>query len=237
MELGDRLSAVLRMVKPADVIADIGCDHGYIAIELIRRQIATHVIAADVHKGPLQRAEENIRIYGCENYITTRLSDGLSAFQEGEVDGMVCAGMGGRLLMDILCRDLHKTKQIKQFVLQPQSELFWFRQTLRAQGFMISQEDMVYEAGKYYPMMSVNVGATNVANVTKQEQELADCYGGHLLQNRHPVLLQFLEAEEQQLMLLLREVENSTSSERGSKRREELSIRLQRNRLAKSYYA
>ena len=48
----DRLEAVFSIVPKARAIADIGTDHGYLAVELINRNRAEFVIAGDVHKGP-----------------------------------------------------------------------------------------------------------------------------------------------------------------------------------------
>ena len=55
-------------------------------------------IAMDVRKGPLSRAQEHIRQYGLEEYIQTRLSDGLEGLKAGEGDTLVIAGMGGPLM-------------------------------------------------------------------------------------------------------------------------------------------
>ena len=60
MELSIRLEAIAACVKPGLTIADIGTDHGYLPIELIRRGICPKVMACDVRKGPLERAQEHI---------------------------------------------------------------------------------------------------------------------------------------------------------------------------------
>ena len=59
----DRLEAVFDIVPHAEAIADIGTDHGYLAVELIVRGKAKRVIAGDVHKGPLESAK---------SYVTSR---------------------------------------------------------------------------------------------------------------------------------------------------------------------
>ena len=59
-------------------------------------------IAMDVRPGPLSRARENITRYGLEDYIETRLSDGLAKLEPGEGDTLVIAGMGGPLMERIL---------------------------------------------------------------------------------------------------------------------------------------
>ncbi len=86
MLLSDRMRAVAGLVQPCKSIADIGCDHGYIAMELVRSKTCRHVIAMDINSGPLDRAKQNIVAYNMQDYIKTRLSDGVSEFQMGEAE-------------------------------------------------------------------------------------------------------------------------------------------------------
>ena len=153
------MRAVVGLVQPCRSIADIGCDHGYIAMELVRCNICRHVIAMDINSGPLDRAGHNIADYGMQEYIETRLSDGVSALREGEAEGMVCAGMGGKLVISILEQGKALIGRMRQVVLQPQSELDEVRRYLREKGYLIDREDMICEDGKYYPMMRARPGA------------------------------------------------------------------------------
>lgn len=159
MLLSDRMRAVVGLVEPCKSIADIGCDHGYVAMELVRSNICRHVIAMDINKGPLERARHNIRDYDMQDYIETRLSDGTRALRAGEVEGIICAGMGGKLVISILEQDRELVSNLRQVILQPQSELDEVRSYLRENGFIIDREDMVFEDGKYYPMMRALPGA------------------------------------------------------------------------------
>ena len=169
MLLSDRMQAVAGLVEPCGVIADIGCDHGYVAMELIRRHVCDKVIAMDINQGPLEQAKSNIRDYGMQEYIETRLSDGTQALLQGEADGIVCAGMGGRLVIHILTEGRELVQGMQQLILQPQSEIQEVRSFLRNAGYQIDREDMVCEDGKYYPMMHVVT-----AGFGKQEWQLAE---------------------------------------------------------------
>lgn len=168
MLLSDRMQAVVGLVRPCECFADIGCDHGYVAMELIKRRICNKVIAMDINHGPLQQAKSNIREYGMQEYIQTRLSDGVEALEPDEADGMICAGMGGRLIIHILTQKKEVINRMTQLVLQPQSEIDEVRSFLRESGFMIDKEDMIFEDGKYYPMMHVVPCAFG-----KQEKQIA----------------------------------------------------------------
>ena len=77
IELSERMQAVSALVPKGHVAADIGCDHGFVSIDLVQRSICPHVYAADVRKGPLDRAKEHIAACGLKDKITAVLSDGL----------------------------------------------------------------------------------------------------------------------------------------------------------------
>ena len=75
-----------RLVTEGNRLVDVGCDHGYLPVYLIQQKKIPSAIAMDVRKGPLSRAQEHIRQYGLEEYIQTRLSDGLEGLKAGEGD-------------------------------------------------------------------------------------------------------------------------------------------------------
>ena len=56
MKLSKRLETVASFVPKGSNIADIGTDHGYVPIYLVREGQAEHAVAMDVRKGPLERA-------------------------------------------------------------------------------------------------------------------------------------------------------------------------------------
>lgn len=104
IELSERMQAVSALVPKGHVAADIGCDHGFVSIDLVQRSICPHVYAADVRKGPLDRAKEHIAACGLKDKITAVLSDGLKEVPVcgSGADGFIAAGMGGKLIVSIL---------------------------------------------------------------------------------------------------------------------------------------
>ena len=188
MDLSKRLSAVASFVTPGYSVADIGTDHGYIPIYLAG-QGSRKIIAMDINAGPLQRAEDHVRLHRLEALIETRISDGLQALKPGEVQAVVLAGMGGALVLKILADSPAVTAKVEEFILQPQSEIAKVRAWLWQQGFIVQAEDMVKEDGKYYPVMYVRHGRE--APYTPAEL----CYGRCLLQQKHPILQQFIASE------------------------------------------
>ena len=203
MLLSDRMRAVAGLVQPCKSIADIGCDHGYIAMELVRSKTCRHVIAMDINSGPLDRAKQNIVAYNMQDYIKTRLSDGVSALQMGEAEGIICAGMGGRLILSILEQGKELIGNMKQVILQPQSELAEVRNYLRKKGYLIDKEDLVYEDGKYYPMMRALPGAFGrlewqIGGNLEQKCKKSGVYRNGIPAYRQPFTISEISIEEVQ---------------------------------------
>ena len=157
-----RLNRLAMMVTEGNRLADVGTDHGYVPILLFRQKRIPSAIAMDVNPGPLLRAEQHIQEYGVQNYIETRLSDGLAALASGEADTVLIAGMGGALTVRILTEGQKVLDSVRELVLQPQSEIGDVRKWLAAHGYRIICEDIVLDEGKYYPMMKAIHGEDTV---------------------------------------------------------------------------
>ena len=234
MELSKRLKAVAELVTPGMRLADVGTDHGYIPIYLTEAGVIPSAIAMDINKGPLERAKEHIREHGLEGKIQTRLSDGLKNLQMNEADCMIAAGMGGGLVIRILSEERDTAGSLKELVLQPQSEIDSVRKYLTEEGYRIVAEDMVYEDGKYYPMMKAVPCMAGAGEIPYSEEELE--FGRVLLQQAHPVLGQFLEREMEIQNRILSALE-SQESVRAKKRMEEISYRIEWIRgILNTYY-
>ena len=224
ISLSKRMHAVASMVTPGSVVADIGTDHGYVPIALVQQQRIPRAIAMDINKGPLQRAKEHIAMCHLEDYIQTRLSDGVWALEKGEVDSILIAGMGGELVVHILSEGLDVCRAAKELILQPQSELSKVRQFLRENQFKIIDEDMIIEDGKYYPMMKAVPIETEGPwkNFSPEIIRACDMYGPILLKNGNPSLRKYLVKQHKQLSKILRELNKQADSESIQKRREQV---------------
>ncbi len=166
MKLSKRMEMLVSMVPVKTVLCDVGCDHGYVAIDLVEKGICTKVYAMDLREGPLAAAKEHIEEAKLSDHIETILSDGLQNLPEdAKPDGMLAAGMGGALTIKILEEGAEKVNAMSYLILQPQSEIPDVRAWLDENGYKICREDMVFEDGKFY-----------FAMLAKKAGEEADSY-------------------------------------------------------------
>lgn len=238
--LSKRLLMLADMVTPGNRLVDVGCDHGFLPVYLVREGICPEAIAMDVREGPLEAAKRHVEEFGLGDYIEVRLSDGLAEYRSGEADTMVCAGLGGRLMERILRDDLDKAKQLRELILQPQSELPQFRAFLEDTGFVVTDEDAVLEDGKYYFSMKAYYSqySEKIPEETEETPERTgryDCFGKLLLGRRHPVLFQYLRQRECCVSELAAALETA-STERGRLRAEQVKGELAMIREALSFF-
>lgn len=219
IQLTNRMKAVVDMVDENDRVCDVGCDHGYMSIYLVKNGISPSALAMDINEGPLDRALDNIKAYGLEDKIKTRLSNGLMKYNEGEADTLIIAGMGGPLINSILSYDMKLTKTFNKLVLSPQSEIEKSRIFLYDNGFRIVDEEMVLEDGKFYVIMKCERGEGAIKPVEA-------LFGPGLIEKKHPVLLEYLKYEKRKNEELLCKLEERISQQRIEKRISEIKSEL-----------
>ncbi len=178
MRLSDRLESIIEMVPRGEICADIGCDHGFVSIELVGRGISPKVVASDLREGPLASARENIKNAGLEDKIKLMISDGFDAYEPGEVTTAVIAGMGGVLIKDMLIKGKECISKMGAFIVQPQSNIPEFRNFLRLNGYEIERNEIVLDAGKYYFPMRIRYTGKDAegedTSITPQDRYGAD---------------------------------------------------------------
>jgi tRNA (adenine22-N1)-methyltransferase len=185
--ISPRLACCADMVCPGAAVADIGTDHGHLAIHLLRSGRASKVTAADVREKPLEKAKNNAAAAGVAEKITFCLCDGLTEIQPDSVDTVICAGMGGDTIVHILqqapwIRDARYT-----LILQPQTSGNDLRRYLGNKGFQIETERLVRDAGKIYFAMRVHYGGGRP--LTPGEQYVSP----QILETADPLLPAYLE--------------------------------------------
>lgn len=155
MELSIRLRKIASLVEKCDVAADIGTDHGYIPIYLVKNQICNRAIASDINKGPVERAKLNVNLENLKDKIECRLGPGMSVLKPGEVQGVIIAGMGGNLIRDIIEEDIEIYKNLQFAILQPVQHSDVLRKYIYNKGFDIIDEELCFDENKFYEIIKV----------------------------------------------------------------------------------
>lgn len=158
MELTPRLAAVAALVPACHCMADIGTDHAYVPMNLVKKHRAAHAVASDIHKGPLEIARKHIGENGLSRWIETRLGGGLETLQPGECEGVVIAGMGGLMICDILANSPKTAGALSWAVLQPMNHSADLRIWLAEHGWKITQEKLAREDWHIYDILYVEHG-------------------------------------------------------------------------------
>ena len=152
--VSSRLQACCDLVHSGDRVADIGCDHGYLGIYLLKNGIAQSVIASDIREGPLQSAIRNSEKFGVRDRMTFFLSDGVRNIPR-DFDTLVCAGMGGDTMVSIL-EGVSWLKNVQyRLILQCQSKNAILRRYLSENGWKITQERIIPDGKFLYTVMEV----------------------------------------------------------------------------------
>ncbi len=238
IKLSKRLSHLADMVSENEVLADVGTDHGYIPIYLVQTGRITKAFAMDIRKGPLLRAKKHIEACGLGDYITTRISDGVAALAREEADTILIAGMGGGVMLHILEEGEAVVASAKELILQPQSEIPRVREYLYQKGYVIDREDMVFEDGKYYPMMHVTFDGEKKksASYSAEEWQILYRYGEFLLNSKNDVLHKFLLHTINQYEGILEEISRQQQTEAIAVRREQIETELACAKGALAYF-
>ncbi len=153
--LTPRLKKIADLVPKNNCTADIGTDHAYIPIALVEQNICPQAIASDINRGPLNRAEANIKKHNLSEKIQTRLGAGLVTLSPKEAEVIIIAGMGGLLIADILEKSRDVADSAKLLLLQPMTAVSELRRYLTENGFEITGEYLEAEDEKLYNILTV----------------------------------------------------------------------------------
>lgn len=224
LPLSNRLLACCDFVSPGDRVADIGCDHGYLGIYLLKNGIASNVIASDVNEKPLQSALHNAVKFGVKEHMSFYLSDGIRSIPQ-EFDVLVCAGMGGDTMISILEAAPWLKDPKYRLILQCQSKRPELRRYLTRQGFAICRETLAQDGKFLYPVMEV-------VYTPGQMLTAAECYiTPALLASGSPLLPAFLN----RVTGGLRQTVDGLSLTVGEKHKEYLAILQELQKLEETY--
>lgn len=159
--LTSRLDAIIDLVPKCDTVADIGTDHAYVPIELIKNNVASRCIASDLRSGPLRVAQKNIDKNNLGEVIETRLGGGLSIIKKDEVNCIIISGMGGTLIKNILDEGRDVISRDTILIVQPNKYESDVREWFYNNNYNIYKEKLVLEGKRMYNIICAQFKETS----------------------------------------------------------------------------
>ena len=150
MGYGKRIDTLCALLAPANVFADVGCDHGYCSEYMLKNGLCRLAILSDISKGSLQKAETLLQEYIRQGKAKSVLGDGFFGI-EPDVDEVLIAGMGGCEIVSILSDEKYGFMP-NRFVFQPMHDSEKLRRYILANGGYI-ERDFTFEDGKFYDVI------------------------------------------------------------------------------------
>ncbi|OFI07167.1 tRNA (adenine(22)-N(1))-methyltransferase [Clostridium acetireducens DSM 10703] len=221
MEISLRLEKIALMVDKCYCCADIGTDHGYIPVYLLKNNICIKSIASDINKLPLEKAMRNINNNYLEKSIECRLGSGLNTLKIKEAQGVIIAGMGGNLIKDIIEERIDIFKHFDFAVLQPVQNPEVLRKYIYEKGFDILDEELCIDENKFYEIIKVKY------NTNKREKD--DIYyeiSDTLLKKKHPLLKEYINEKINKYNKILEFIKEDTKL--ASNRKKEINCNIQK---------
>ena len=214
MKLSIRLQAIADMVPCGAKLADIGTDHAYLPLYLIKQGKISFAVAGEVNRGPYDSAKNMLRKMNCHEKISLRFGNGLKVVREGEVDTVVIAGMGGSTMIDILSAQTNVTESLKTLILQPMIASGSVRRWLVENGWTIQREALAKEDSILYEIILARQG------VSETIDPILFDIGPVLWRERHPLLKEHIKQLTEKTRHIIRQMSCSKDAEKLMKYKE-----------------
>lgn len=205
--LSKRLSSLVDAVQASRRLIDVGCDHGLVSIGLAYRDDIEQILATDISAPSLAKLELYVEEepQQIQNKIQCQLADGLKGLIWDWTDGILIAGMGGDLIIEILERNTDLVESAQQILLSPHSQVDKVRLYMEDFGFPLAGEDILWEGGHYYEILDFR-------KKTKENQKRwppiqyrpwTAYYGNYLIDEKNPLVKDRMDKDLDQIKRIL----------------------------------
>lgn len=211
MHIGKRLETIAGMVPQGSILADIGTDHAYLPVWLLKNGCIKSAVAGDIAAGPCQAARNTVAANNMQNLVQVRMGSGLEVIKIGEVDCITIAGMGASTIISILEANFSVAASAKLLVLQPMAGAASLRRWLCNNGWQLVDEELVDDKPHFYEIIAASRG------VSEKYSEADYFIGPVLLKKRHNLLTKQINRQVMLCRQLLANMELSESAKASSK--------------------
>ncbi|WP_163539610.1 class I SAM-dependent methyltransferase [Gracilibacillus sp. YIM 98692] len=203
--LSKRLKNVASYVKSPIKLADIGSDHAYLPCYICELHGDAIAIAGEVNQGPFERALSTVKEHGLSDRISVRKGNGLDVIQQGEVNQIVIAGMGGKLIRQILVEGNKKLLGVKRLILQPNLDAHLIRRWLQENNYQVVAEEMIEEDGYIYEII-----VSDYVEISPKYTKKEILFGPKLLEQKNKAFMNKWQWEKDKRIRLIKEIQKAS---------------------------
>jgi len=201
-KLSKRLEIISSLVT-GRVIADVGCDHGKLAYNLLKSNVIEHAYISDISRSSLQKA---IDLLSKNNMNYTAICcDGLSGYNNVKLDECIIAGMGGEEIIKIIS---NSNAEVSSYIISPQHNIIETKKFILGLDYIITFDIIIKDKNKFYNIIKCE------KSINKQDYTELDLYFGKdsFIDNRSDIS-EFIELEIYKNKQLLCKVNNEKVNE------------------------
>ena len=148
-----RLKEIANLISAKQII-DVGSDHGYLPIYLLKNDKIDQAIIIEINVDPLLNAKKNALKYGVDQKITYMLSNGIRELKSANGAEIIISGMGGNLIINILNENFKILKE--RLIIQPNNNEIIVRKQMKKWNFHIEKEVLIKENKIIYSILVIN---------------------------------------------------------------------------------
>ncbi len=152
-----RINVIVSFIDEGASIADVGSDHCQVPILAIKEKKIEYAQAIENKKGPFERMVKEIKNNGLEGKVVPSLSNGISNLDK-RVDTVIIAGMGGKLIKQILESDSDQLKSVNTLVIDAHSNREFITKFLEDLGYHLEDNRFFFEDEIPYDVMKWKKG-------------------------------------------------------------------------------
>lgn len=195
-----RLKKIIDFIPQCNVLADVGCDHGYVGLEALNRHVAQNVVFVDISAPSLQKARDNCPAqlkpnarFVCQNGLGNIFCD-----------CAVIAGMGGLEIISVL----QNAATIPHYlVLQPMRSQSELREYLQ-QNYAVQRDEKFFD-GKFYDLIFAELSPRG-CTLTADEIE----FGKTNLQSPTRDFCEYLKIQQQKYTQILQQCNDTQTTQK-----------------------
>lgn len=148
-KLGARLDKILELIPKDSVFADIGCDHGKLAVSAVLDGKVSFAYCSDLSENCLAKAKELATECGTVGKMDFFVGDGLEQIP-ADAETFVIAGMGGMEIISILS---NADNRAGRYILSPHKNLDKVVEYLTESGYTLLEQHTVKEKNHIYNIL------------------------------------------------------------------------------------